>query len=118
MVSRRRAGSGTQIRNCAAACSPNGTRLNPTRRGDSSRSGRRNRTYAHTSCPQAERILVSRQPAIGGQIIWLQRGSFVTSHVGAHLRSERKSSAKACIKISITEGFLQSCEHGLARAVA
>ena len=40
------------------------------------------------------------------------------SHVGAHFRSERKSSAETCIKISITESVLQRRERWLARAVA
>ena len=48
----------------------------------------------------------------------LQRRSLASSHVGARVRSKRESGAKTCIKISVTESFLQRGEHWLARAVA
>jgi hypothetical protein len=47
----------------------------------------------------------------------LQRRSLASSHVGARVRSKRESSAETCIKISVTESFLQRCERWLARAV-
>src|SRR6267378_1851369 len=66
----------------------------------------------------SERIFAAREPAIAGQVILLQRRSLASSHVGARVRSKRESSAETCIKISVTENFLQRCERWLARAVA
>src|ERR1700730_11208593 len=66
----------------------------------------------------AKRIFASREPAVGGEVILLQRGSLATTHAGAHFRSKRKSSAETCIKISVTESLLQRGERWLARAVA
>ena len=48
----------------------------------------------------------------------LQRWSFATPHVRASFRSKRESSAETCIKILVTECFLQRCERWLAGAVA
>ena len=66
----------------------------------------------------SERIFAAREPAIGGQVILLQRRSLASSHGGARVRSKRESSAETCIKISVTESFLQRCERWLARTVA
>ena len=59
-----------------------------------------------------------REPAVGGQVILLQRRFFAASHLGAIVRSKRKGSAETRIKISIAKSLLQRCERWLASAVA
>src|ERR1700726_1916403 len=66
----------------------------------------------------SERIFAAREPAIGGQVILLQRRPLASSHAGARVRSKRESRAETCIKIPVTKGFLQRRERWFARAVA
>ena len=53
----------------------------------------------------SERIFAAREPAIGRQIILLQRRSLAMPHAGARVGAKRQSSAETCIKISVTEGL-------------